>query len=217
MTIGSSKTSPNDGMVMVYVPAGEFEMGYEDGKANEKPVHSVYLDTFWIVQTEVTNGKYLICLADGICTQPVQGAHRALRHNSSSRDFYYGNLGYNDYPAVYMNRAQAEEYCRWAGKRQPTEAEWEKAARGTDGRLYPWGNEPPNETLLNYNGIIGDNTKVGSYPTGASPYGALDMAGNVWEWTADYYSEDYYSKSPAKNPIGSKKVIPMSCGAVLGG
>ncbi len=191
-----------DGMVMLYVPAGEFEMGYENGKADESPVHSVYLDAFWIDQTEITNRMYLMCVEDGICTQPVQGAHTALRQDSSTREFYYGNPEFNDYPVIFVNHAQAEEYCRWARRRLPTEAEWEKAARGTDGRLYPWGNEPPNETLLNYNGNVGDTTKVGSYPAGASPYGALDMAGNMWEWTADFYSADYYSKSPAKNPQG---------------
>jgi formylglycine-generating enzyme required for sulfatase activity len=202
LTIGSSKISPQDGMVMFYVPAGEFEMGYADGKADEKPVHTVYLDAFWIDQTEITNGKYLMCVAAGACNQPVQGAHTALRVDSSTRDFYYGNPEYNEYPVAYANRTQAEEYCRWAGRRLPTEAEWENAARGTDGRLYPWGNEPPNETLLNYDGNLGDTTKVGSYPAGASPYGALDMAGNMWEWTADYYSADYYSKSLVNNPQG---------------
>jgi len=202
LTIGSSKVSPNDGMMMLYVPAGEFEMGYADGKADEMPVHTVYLDAFWIDQTEITNRMYLLCVEVGVCNQPVQGAHTALRHDSSTHEFYYGNPEFNDYPVIFVNHAQAEEYCRWTGRRLPTEAEWEKAARGTDGRLYPWGNEPPNETLLNYNGIIGDTTKVGSYPAGASPYGALDMAGNMWEWTADFYSPDYYANSPAKNPQG---------------
>jgi formylglycine-generating enzyme required for sulfatase activity len=202
LTIGSSKVSPKDSMLMLYVPAGEFEMGYADGKADEMPVHSVYLDAFWIDQTEITNRMYLLCVEEGVCTQPVQGAHTALRHDSSTREFYYGNPEFNDYPVIFVNHAQADEYCRWAGRRLPTEAEWEKAARGTDGRIYPWGNEPPNETLLNYDGNIGDTSKVGSYPAGASPYGALDMAGNMWEWTADFWSPDYYANSPIKNPKG---------------
>jgi eukaryotic-like serine/threonine-protein kinase len=202
LAAGSSKVSPKDGMVMLYVPAGEFQMGYADGKADEQPVHTVYLDGFWIDQTEITNREYLLCVEAGVCNQPVQGAHTALRVDSSTREVYYGNPEFNDYPVLYVNHIQADEYCHWAGRRLPTEAEWEKAARGTDGRLYPWGNEPPNETLLNYNGNIGDTTKVGSYPAGASPYGALDMAGNVWEWTADFYSPDYYSLSPKDNPQG---------------
>jgi len=202
LSIGSSKISPKDGMLMLYVPAGEFEMGYADGKADEIPVHTVYLDAFWIDQTEITNRMYLFCVKEGVCTQPVQGAHTALRVDSSTREVYYGNPEYYDYPVIFVNHAQADEYCRWAGRRLPTEAEWEKAARGTDGRLYPWGNEPPNKTLLNYDGNIGDTTKVGSYPAGASPYGALDMAGNMWEWTADFYAPDYYAKSPVKNPQG---------------
>ena len=150
LTIGSSKTSPKDGMVMLFVPAGEFQMGYADGKADEQPVHTVYLDAFWIDQTEITNQEYLLCVKAGACNQPVQGAHTALRVDSSTHEIYYGNPEFNDYPVLYVNHIQADEYCHWAGRRLPTEAEWEKAARGTDGRLYPWGNELPNETLLNF-------------------------------------------------------------------
>lgn len=202
LTIGSSKVSDKDGMLMLYVPAGEFEMGYADGKDDEKPVHTVYLDAFWIDQTEITNKMYYLCVDAGVCTQPFQGAYKGLRVDSSTREVYYGNPEYDDYPVIYVNHMQADIYCRWAGRRLPTEAEWEKAARGTDGRLYPWGNESPNEMLANYDGNIGDTTPVGSYPEGASPYGALDMAGNLWEWVEDFYFEEYYANSPYKNPQG---------------
>lgn len=199
---GSQKTSPYDGMIMFYIPEGKFEMGSENGNPDESPVHSVYLDAFWIDQTEVTNEKYKMCEDAGACKHPEQGAHLEIRDSSATRERYYGNPKYADYPAIYVNFSQAENYCKWVGRRLPTEAEWEKAARGTDGRIYPWGNEPPNASLLNFDGNVGDTTSAGSYPDGASPYGALDMAGNVWEWVADWYDDEYYSSSPLENPTG---------------
>ena len=200
--IGSTFTREKDGMQMLYVPAGEFTMGSDNGASNEQPVHQVYLDAFWIDQTEVTNAMYALCVQAGTCTPPAFNS--SYTHGS-----YYGNSQYADYPVVYVDWNQASAYCGWAGPstgsglgRLPTEAEWEKAARGTDGRTYPWGNAAPDMSLLNYNGNMGDTTKVGSYPDGASPYGLYDMAGNVWEWVADWYSETYYQNSPASNPVG---------------
>jgi formylglycine-generating enzyme required for sulfatase activity len=193
--IGSTMTG-KDGMTLLYVPAGEFMMGSEDGESDEKPVHSVYIDAFWIDKTEVTNGMYALCVSAGGCLISPYFDY------SSTRDEYYGNPIYDNYPVVYVAWDMAKTYCEWAGRRLPTEAEWEKAARGTDHRTYPWGTDPPNVDLLNYNLSIrsGDTTEVGYYPDQASPYGALDMAGNVWEWVADWYDADYYATSPSRNP-----------------
>jgi formylglycine-generating enzyme required for sulfatase activity len=182
-------------MVMVYVPAGEFTMGSDSGKSDEQPVHTVYLDAFWIDRTEVTNAMYALCVASGDC-QPL------INSSSWTRSSYYGNPEFNDYPVIYVDWNMANDYCTWAGRRLPTEAEWEKAARGTDERTYPWGNDATNANLLNYNSNVGDTTAVGTYPNGASSYGALDMAGNVWEWVADWYSKTYYQVSPTENPLG---------------
>ncbi len=193
--IGSTMVSLKDGMAMVYIPEGEFLMGSEDGDSDEKPEHTVYLNAYWIDQTEVTNAQYQQCVKDGACSSPY-------RSSSYSRNNYYGNSTYADYPVIYVNWNQANDYCEWAGRRLPTEAEWEKAARGTDGRTYPWGEESPNADLANYNINVGDTTEVGSYPAGASPYGTLDMAGNVWEWVADWYGGSYYDSSPLENPQG---------------
>ena len=193
--MGSTMVSDVDGMVKLYVPAGEFEMGSTEGDSNEDPVHTVYLDAYWIDQTEVTNAKYEKCVEAGACDAPEDDG-------SYTRDSYYGNSQYDDYPVIYVDWNQAGSYCEWAGRRLPTEAEWEKAARGDDGRTYPWGDKNPSSSMLNYDKNVGDTSEVGSYPAGESPYGALDMAGNVWEWVNDWYDEDYYGRSPDMNPPG---------------
>jgi eukaryotic-like serine/threonine-protein kinase len=197
--IGSTMVSRKDGMTLVYVPAGEFLMGSTNADSmagdREKPQHTVTLDAFWIDRTEVTNAMYAKCVQAGGCEMPAES-------KSFTRDSYYGNPKYDDYPVIYVNWQQADAYCRWAGKRLPTEAEWEKAARGTDARVYPWGNEAPDSQKANYNNSGGDTTAVGEYPAGTSPYGALDMAGNVWEWVNDWADENYYGVSPGSNPQG---------------
>jgi len=190
LEIGSSWTRPEDGMVMMYVPAGEFQMGSEDGQDDEKPVHTVYLDAFWIDQTEVTNNMYSQCVQNGFCESP---------DGSNFRDSQY-----TDHPVVYISWENAKTYCEWANARLPTEAEWEKAARGMDGRTYPWGEEI-DCNMANYSSCAGTSTtEVASYENGKSIYGIYDMVGNVWEWGADWYDEDYYANSPASNPTGPK-------------
>jgi len=197
--VGVRQISPVDGMDMVYVPAGEFLMGASDqdaqAESDERPMHRVWLDAFWIDKTEVTNAMYAACVNSGVCSPP-------FNLGSFSRESYFYDPLYASYPVVNVTWEAATTYCRWTSRRLPSEAEWEKAARGSDGRKYPWGNSPPDFTLLNSNMEIGDTTAVGSYPSGVSPYGALDMAGNVWEWVGDWYAENYYAASPNKNPVG---------------
>ena len=191
--IGSTLTREKDGMLMVYVPAGPFEMGSNNGESDEKPVHTVSLDAFWMDQTEVTNAMYALCVQAGVCDPP-------------GNTTYYRDGAYGNHPVVSVNWQQASDYCAWAGSRLPTEAEWEKAARGgLEGKKYPWGDEAPTcqagaRKGAQYSGCSGRTVSVGTFqPNG---YGLYDMAGNVWEWVADWYSANYYSNSPSSNPTG---------------
>ena len=195
--IGSSTTRPKDGMKMVYVPAGEFSMGSNDGDSDENPVHTVYLDPYWIDKYEVTNRQYAKCVEAGDCSEPSRSSS-----SSYNLPIYYGNSKFTDYPVIYVSWYQADAYCQWAGGRLPSEAEWEKAARGVNGRIYPWGDSSPDKLRANYDWNESDTTKVGSYPGGISPYGAMDIAGNVMEWVADRYDSEYYYRSPLENPRG---------------
>ncbi len=191
--IGSTQVAI-DGMTLLYIPAGEFTMGNNDGDADEKPEHKVYLDAFWIDQTEVTNGMYAKCVKAG-CQVPIPT-------KSSTRASYYGNAAFDNYPVIYISWSDAQTYCEWAGRSLPTEAQWERAVRGTNQRAYPWGNEAPSDNRSNFNRNVGDTTEVGQYLVGISQYGALDMAGNVWEWMKDWYDGKYYASLPTRNPTG---------------
>jgi formylglycine-generating enzyme required for sulfatase activity len=186
--------SEKDGMRLHYVPAGTFIMGSDLGGPNERPAHLVTLDAFWIDETEVTNRMYALCVTTSACRPPSNNA-------SSTRKSYYDNPQYADYPVILVFWKDAQNYCTWAGRALPSEAQWEKAA-SRNGPTYPWGNRAPNKDLLNYNNDIGDTTEVGVYPNGMSFYGALDMAGNVWEWVNDWYDAAYYASSPSSNPPG---------------
>ena len=187
---GETWTRPVDEMVMAYIPEGEFIMGSDAGENNERPVHTVYLDPYWIDQTEVTNAMYMMCVDAGDCSPPPDQT-------------YLDDPAYAAHPAVYLDWDAAQNYCQQLGGRLPTEAEWEKAARGTDGRTYPWGEEI-DCNKANFGRCVDDTTPVGNYEAGRSPYGLYDMAGNVWEWTADWYSVRYYETSPVENPSGAE-------------
>jgi formylglycine-generating enzyme required for sulfatase activity len=213
-------TSEIDSMEMVYVSAGEFTMGAEasqgyqicveklgegncelDWFEDEEPVHIVTLDAFWIDKTEVTNVMYRLCVAVGVCAEP-----------SNTR--YYNDDDYADHPVVYVSWYDTNDYCSWADRRLPTEAEWEKAARGTSGRIYPWGDTFDGNRVnfcdqnctydwadSDYNDGYQLTAPVGSFPDGASPYGLLDMLGNVWEWTLSLYHDYPYDPLDGRNEL----------------
>ena len=178
---------------MVLVPAGEFIMGSWTGDADERPVRRVYLDAYFFDKDQLTVGEYAKFLD-------------ATSHGAPPEWNIMSRTMHRNRPVVNVDWADAAAYCTWAGKRQPTEAEWEKAARGTDGRVYPWGNDSPSSLHANY-GKYGTNdlealSPVGSLEKGKSFYGVYDMAGNVWEWVSDWYDTDYYTSSPPQNPEG---------------
>jgi formylglycine-generating enzyme required for sulfatase activity len=191
------KLEPIDGMVIV--PAGPFLRGSPDGvgSSDERPQKEITMSAFYVDKTEVTQKAYAKCVEAKKCKAPQCSSDRKTDWDPDKR---------GDHPVVCIHWKQAKAYCEFAGKRLPTEAEWEKAARGTDGRRYPWGEDPPDCELAQYYGCnTKDTLPVGSLPKGASPYGALDMAGNVWEWIADWYDSGYYKVAPAQDPPGPKR------------
>jgi formylglycine-generating enzyme required for sulfatase activity len=209
---GESRNAAADGMIEVYIPAGTFTMGGVDPKASadEKPAHQVTMKDFWFDKVEVTNGMYALCVKAGACRLPID-------FKSQTRSAYYGNTDFNDYPVVYVTWLQAKTYCEWAGRRLPTEAEWERAARGDDTRTYPWGDQIPDASRANFNNLIGDTANVGSSAAGISPFGVLDMAGNVAEWTNDIYDANYYAGGLSVNPQGPGGLTTIFNHVVRGG
>jgi formylglycine-generating enzyme required for sulfatase activity len=203
-----------DGAPMILIPAGPFLMGSNDGLPNERPEHTVTLEAYYIDQFEITAGRYQKFLESAKRDLPPTWDDEAAQTLS-------------DLPAVGMSWSDSAAYCKWAGRRLPTEAEWEKAARGTDGRRYPWGHMQPFTDIANYNrgmwvseaitlvpvnsGLEGMSVRHGLKDGGRSFYGLFHMAGNAAEWVADWYDREYYPKSPARNPTGlatgDKRVI----------
>jgi serine/threonine-protein kinase len=197
-----------DGAEMVYVPAGKFLMGSEDINADsdEDPEHTVYVDEYWIYRYEVTNEKYAEFLnemgnqkEESVTWFDASSVSANIHKNGGE---WEADSGYEDHPVVQVTWYGAQAYCEWAGGKLATEAEWEKAARGEDGGTYPWGKASPNCDLVQYSSCSGTTQVIGSTPAGASPYDAMDMAGNVWEWVADWYDANYYQNSPSRNPTG---------------
>jgi len=176
------------GVPMVLVPAGEFVMGADDDQAAAMPAHTVYLDAYYIDVYEVSQNRYRECLEAGVC-DTENGKH-------------LNTPVWDEHPMMDINWYDAQEYCEWRGGSLPTEAQWEKAARGTDQRRYPWGNEPVTCELARYGECGWMTAPVGSHPAGVSPYGVHDMAGNAWEFVYDWYDQDYYKVSPTENPTG---------------
>ena len=185
---------------MVYISSGYSMMGSEYGDLlasnNTKPYHLVYVDPFYMDVLEVTNSDYAVCVAAGVCREPESIA-------SKTRADYYTNPTFAAFPVVNVTWQDAADYCEFVNKRLPTEAEWERAARGiSDNRRYPWGNASPREYNMNISLIPGDTERGNIYSRGLSPYGVADMAGNVSEWVADWYGENWYEMQEKSNPMG---------------
>ena len=220
---GSTQYRAADGAEMMLVSAGEFLMGSTDAdpKAadDETPAHTLYLDAFWIDRTEVTNARYaqfLNALGEHTSACGERACVETQVEDEDSHILREGGLyvvesGFEDHPVIEVTWYGAQAYCTWVGARLPTEAEWEKAARGVDGRSYPWGDQSPDCKKAQYADCSGMTVPVGSKSAGASPYGVLDIAGNVWEWVVDWYDPAYYSSSPVQNPqgpdLGERKVF----------
>ena len=177
-----------DGTILVAVPGGTFIMGYQ---GEDNPVHEVTVSDFWIYSTKVTNSQYALCVASGKCPAPDE------KNNPLWGDFSHAN-----YPVTGVNYEQATEYCSFVHGKLPTEAQWEKTARGPEGNIFPWGDEAPACTLLNFLSCVGKITPINDYKDGVSYYSAFDMSGNAREWVLDWYSPSYYSQSPATDPLG---------------
>lgn len=185
------KINPHDKLPLIEIPEGSFLMGSsKDPHSANYPEHLIKLSNFYIDKFEVTNRAYRICVFHDGCELPVKG------------NPFYNNPLFLDYPVVYIDWGQAKAYCKWSGGSLPSEAEWEKAARGERGNLWPWGKEAPSQERANFGDMIGTLVSAYTYPDGESQYGVVNMAGNVREWVADMFNPTYYKRSPSKNPTG---------------
>ena len=220
LDIGSTMISPTDGMTVVYVPAGEFTMGSVDGVSDESPVHKVSLDDFWIDQTEVTNRMFAQFLNQqgnqlegGVTWLDSSDIHARIHLVGSA---WMADAGYENHPVIEVSWYAAKAYCSWVDRRLPTEAEWEKAGSWDEKKqekyVYPWG-ENISCALANYGDCVGDTTIVGIYPTGASTYGALDMAGNVWEWVSSLYQGYPYSRIDGREDLSASGIRVLRGGS----
>ena len=187
-----------DGSEMVFVPSGDFLRGSNSDEPDAAPQRRITLSAYYIDRYAVSMARYRQCVSSGKCSAPEAEGHCT-----------WGKPGKDDHPINCVSWFQADEYCRWAGKLLPTEAQWEKAATGPKPRRYPWGKIPPDCALANFalnpdkKKYCHDGTvKVNKYPGGASPYGALQMAGNVFHWVKDWYGKEYYRSSEARDPMG---------------
>ena len=215
---GETRVSDIDHMVQIFIPEGEITLGSSDKEAKitleggraypEVPINTVYLDSFWIDKYEVTNGQYALCVEAGDCNEPYTII-------SSTRPEYYGNPEYEDYPVIWVNWYMARNYCDWTGRRLVKEAEWERASRESFENKYPWGNDPISGDKANFcdtncpkswanpnfDDGYADTAPVGSYPDGASPFGVMDMSGNVWEWTGTLIMQYPYDLNDGREDL----------------
>ena len=203
-------TDGNDDVEMLRIPAGPFLMGSDDGPADERPQHRISLPEFSIDRLPVTNAQFARFLeSKGVGAETGDrwydiDDNDARIHRRDGK--WQADSGFENHPVVEVSWFGAAAYCGWAGKRLPTEAEWEKSARGTDGRKFPWGNEPPDRTRAHFTGGWNDLRPVGSFPKGASPYGVLDLAGNGWEWVSSAYLPYPYNASDGREDLKPPQV-----------
>ena len=209
----ASEIKDDKNVSMRLIPEGDFTMGSDDsGNAESRPAHTVYVEAFYIDKYEVTNELYDACAYAVECRKPQQSG-------SVTRTTYYNNPVFANYPVIYLDWKMAKAYCEWRGARLPTEAEWEKAARGTDERIYPWGGEEFDCSYANFAGCVGDTTPVDQHTTGQSPYGVSGMSGNVWEWTSTLFKLYPYSSADDREDPGAsgKRVARGGSWHVFGG
>ena len=202
-TLTSTPTVPSgplitdgSGAVMLLIPAGSFEMGTDAGLPARRPSHTVELPDYYIDKFEVTNEQYAACVNDNVCDPPIE-------LGSLTQASYFGDPLFANFPVINIQWAAAKQFCEWRGARLPTEAEWEKAARGTDGRTYPWG-EGINCDYANVNNCVGDTVEVGTYPLDVSPYGIFDMGGNIREFVEDWFNVYPGGDPQASDDFGTK-------------